>query len=366
MLHRIWVILHKEYIHVSRAPRTLFLVIMSPTFMLIMLSYLFTLDFNRFVVSIFDQDKTPLSRQYITALSSDDTVQFAYYLDNHALIDELLLTNKTRGAVVIPPGFGDELANHAGAPVQVILDGTNPNLARQLLGQLTARTQLFAANHAALAPHFGIDIRTRVFYNPNVNARQSMVPGLIAVVMCMPIFSMTTALAREKELGTFESLVATPLRGLELLLGKLLFYTLSGLISALLAVAIAVFWFDVSFRGNLFLFMLLTIVYLWAALGMSLLLANFLDSQQAATTVVFILFFVPGFFLTGLFDPIVTTSWSAALKSYILPTTHYVAIIRGIFLKGVGWRELIHPIKWLLSIGAVCVSMSLMLFKKRM
>jgi ABC-2 type transport system permease protein len=193
-----------------------------------------------------------------------------------------------------------------------------------------------------------------------------MVPGLIAVVMSAPGFAIAASLTRERELGTLEGLIVTPLRNSELLVGKFLPYATSGLLGAVLTVAIAVFWFRVPFRGNFPLFLLLSADFLLASLWLSLLIANFLRSQQAATVAMFLVFFMPSFFLAGLLRPVDRTSLTAQVEAFVLPATHYITISRGVFLKGVGLADMWKPALALSGIGVVAFTLSIALFKRKL
>jgi len=370
-LRRITSIGSKELLHIVRDARTFFLVFVSPAFMLLMLSYLFTWDVDRFPLAVFDQDKSSLSRQYVAALTQDGAMDLRYDLSSSQEADDLLLTGRVRGILVVPPGLMDQVNRGEAGHLQVIVDGTAPSVARQMLGQLRGRTQAFVATLSSLPEEVEddlvpIDIRTRVWYNPNLRALHSMVPGLIAVVMCMPAFSIATSLTREKEMGTMEGLFATPLRGTELLLGKLLAYIACGSVSVVLVALVATVWFRVPFQGSFPLFLVLTADFLLGVLGLSLLLSNFIGSQQAAMVVLFLVLYIPSIFLSGLIDPVDRTSLSAQLQAYLLPTTHYITISRGIFLKGVGWRALWPSALALAAMGVACLSLAIKLFKKRL
>lgn len=163
-----------------------------------------------------------------------------------------------------------------------------------------------------------------------------------------------------------EGLFATPVRGAELLLGKLIAYIACGLASVVLVVLVATLWFRVPFQGNFVLFLALTADFLLGVLGLSLVIANFLSSQQAAMVVLYLVLFIPSVFLSGLIDPVNRTSLSAQLQAYLLPTTHYITISRGIFLKGVGWRALWPSALALAAMGVACFSLAVKLFEKKL
>jgi ABC-type multidrug transport system permease subunit len=191
-----------------------------------------------------------------------------------------------------------------------------------------------------------------------------MVPGLLAVILCMPALALALALAREKETGSFEVLIATPVRGIEYLVGKLLAYGASGLVSVVLAWLVATLWFHVPFRGRLSAFLLLAVDYIVASMGISLVVANFVRNQQTAMFLILMIFFVPSFFIAGLMLPVADEPIARAL-AYALPTTHFITICRSVFLKGMGLAALWKPALTLLGTGITCLSISLALFEKK-
>ena len=347
------------------------MVFIAPAFTLLMLSYLFSWDVERFSLGVLDADKSSLSRQYVASLTEDGTISVQEGVSSSDRMDELLATDRVQGVLVLPPGLMEQVSEGQDGEIQIILDGTNPGTAAQMLAHIRGRTERFAARLSALPDealaHLApIETRTRVWYNPNLRALDSMVPGLIAVVMCMPAFSIATSLAREKELGTMEGLYATPVGGGDLLAGKVMAYLLCGLASVVPVVMVATLWFGVPMRGSFVLFLLLTADFLLGVLCLSLFLANFLSSQQAAMVVMFLVLFIPSMFLSGLIDPVDRTSLGAQVQASLLPTTHYIVICRGVFLKGVGLRALSGPALALAAMGTVYLALTVKLFKKNL
>jgi ABC-2 type transport system permease protein len=364
-------ILTKELLHILRDRRTFFMVFVSPAFMLFMLSYLFTWDVEHFNLGVFDLDRSDLSTQYISALTEGGTFTLREEISTSQRLDELLLTGAVQGVVVIPPGLAERFIARQPAQIQLIMDGTNPAIVSQMLVQVSGHAERFATTLSALSEEVQaqlrpIEIRRRVVYNPNLSALHSMVPGLIAVVMCMPAFSIATSLTREKEVGTMEGLFATPVSGADLLAGKLAAYLLCGVVSVVPVMVAATLWFGVPFRGSIPLFLLFTADFLLGTLSLSLFLANFLSSQQAAMVVMFLVLFIPSLFLSGLIDPIDRTSLSAQLQANFLPTTHYIAISRGVFLKGIGWAALWPSALILATMGVSYFLLTVRLFRKRL
>ena len=214
-------------------------------------------------------------------------------------------------------------------------------------------------------PIGSIDVRTLAWYNPSIKSVYSMVPGLIGVVLIMPTLALALAFAREKELGSFEGLAATPIRGYEYIFGKMLTYLGFAMLSMIPILIAALAWFHVPLRGPVIELATVTLIYLFATFGMALLAANFVKSQQAAMLIMILVFFIPSFFLTGLIVPIDTSSQVMSVISGILPASHYVVLARGVFLKGLPLTEFASPIGILLVIGFVTLSLSLAIFKKR-
>jgi ABC-2 type transport system permease protein len=371
MLHRALSIARKELLHIVRDKRTLFMVFVSPAFTLMMLSYLFTWDVENFTLGIFDQDNSSLSRRYISSLTEDGFFDARERVQSYAEADQLLLRGRVQGVLVIPPSLMERVSRGESAEVQVILDGTNPSAARQMLRLLEGQTAAIAGRLSAQGEELErqltpVEVRTRVWYNPNLKSLQSMVPGLIGVVMLMPAFSVATSLTREKEMGTLEGLLATPVRGTEVVLGKLAAYLGCGLMSVVPVIMVATLWFGIPFRGSILLYVALTADFLLAAICLSLLLANFLSSQQAAMVVLFLLLFIPSIFLSGLIDPVDRTSIIARLMANVLPTTHYVVISRGVFLKGVGCEALWLSAALLAGMGLGSLLLGARFFKEKL
>jgi ABC-2 type transport system permease protein len=191
-------------------------------------------------------------------------------------------------------------------------------------------------------------------------------PALIAMVLAMPAVTTTLALTREKEHGTLEQLIATPIRGTELLVGKLVPYILSGLLGVVSCAAVAVYWFETPFRGSFFLYMMLSLAFLLGSLAIALVLSVFVKTQQAAQLGAMLIFFFPGFFLSGIFYPLVSMAPIMKLEAYMVPTTHYVMISRGIFLKGQGLDALWPYALALVVMGLLFLALAILLFKKKL
>jgi ABC-type multidrug transport system permease subunit len=249
----------------------------------------------------------------------------------------------------------------------LVVDGSNPIIASQITS-MVSRASVMASGSLGVrtgaAPAF--QVRGRIWYNDSLKSQISMVPGLLVIVLSLPALALTLSLTREKELGTLEGLMATPLEGIAYLTGKMSAYIVTGLIGFMLGWLVAVAWFHVPFRGQMGLLVVSTVAYFLATMGIGLLIASRIASQQTAMLLAMLIFFVPSFFLAGLIDPINQEARVAVALSLPLPATHYIAITRGLFLKGVGLETLARPSLILLAMGLSAMLISTLLFKKKL
>ncbi|MDP3046276.1 MAG: ABC transporter permease [Chloroflexota bacterium] len=366
-MQRAWAVCLKEFRHIRRDPRILLLVVLSPAIMLVAFGYLFSFEVKGLHLAVLDYDRTPVSRAFVASLLSDGEADLVGAPLDGAAIDDLILRGSVDIALVIPPGLETGLQRGERVLVQAVVDGSDPVAASQNMANLAARTAAFSSGlrlTSSGAPAPRLDVRARSLYNPELKSLVSMVPGLLAIVLIVPGLAIVISITREKETGSFEGLVSTPVQGAEYIIGKLAAYTGFSLISAAVAFLVAVFWFGVPFAGNLAAFGALTLLYLLATMGFSVLVATFVSSQQAAMLIVLLIFFVPSFFLTGLIVPVNPESAQAQITALVLPATHYVAISRGMFLKGVGLQELREPAIWLGVMAVASVAASILVFRK--
>jgi len=368
LVSRVLAVAIKEVRHIMRNLLTLFLVTVSPAFLLFTLAYVFSFDIDQARLAVIDLDKSQIARAYLTGLTSGGSLSITAFVDDYSALDKLLVAGGVDAALVIPPGFGEALQNQALAQVQVIVDGSNLNVARQTMSKISAASRTVVAGMQPGLPEVPLpfELRSLAWYNATLKSLFSMVPGLLGVVLSLPALALSLSLTREKELGTLEGLMATPIQGAEYLLGKMSAYLLMGSGSVLLSWLVAVAWFRVPFRGEMGILMLLTLTYLLASMGFSLFISTWISSQQTAMFTVMMVFFVPSFFLTGLMHPINREALGAVLVSSALPATHYIIIARGVFLKGANLATLAWPGLVLLGMGLIALFVSIGSFKKRL
>ena len=375
-LARTWAVVRKEARHILRDRGTLLLVTVSPVLLLLIMAYTFMVDIEHVAVAVMDRDGTHLSRRYTAGLGGTGDVLVRYVARDYADLERWLMTSEAKAAVVIPPGFEADLQAGREASLQVLVEGTEPVTANTAMQHIGGYTQQFAlevvhemAVRAGITLAEGtltpIDLRQRTWYNPTLKAVIGFLPALIAMVMAMPAVTTTMALTKEKEHGTLEQLIATPIRRSELLVGKLIPYLVSGTLAVVLCVILAVYWFGSPFKGSFLLYMVLAVDFLLASLAIALVMSVFVKTQQAAQLGAFLIFFFPGFFLSGIFYPLVSMQPLMKMEAYMVPTTHYVMIGRGIMLKGQGLEALWPYALALLAMGVLFTGFAILLFKKK-
>ncbi len=372
---RILSIIRKEWWHITRDKTSLILLMFSPALALVTMAYAFSVDITDVGIGVLDQDLSPLSRQYISQLASTDALRieaWPQYLDE---VETLMMRGQVKAVAIIPPGFEQDLLAGRTAGVQVIVDGTDPNTAGHAIRHVSGHTEHFAREQmehrlarAGLPVNLEdpIDLRLRAWFNPSLRYTVSMVPALVGIVLAVPAMAASLALAREREWGTLEGLIATPIGRVELIVGKLIPYMLAGFLSVPLCMAVAVYGFKVPFQGNLLLFLILSVVFLFATMSIALFISVFAGSQQVAILGSMIIFLFSGFFMSGLLIPLSLMSPMLKLESLVFPTTHFVIISRSIFIKGADLASLQGFVIALLVIGAIFFTLTVLMFKKKL
>ncbi len=371
----IWAITRKEFLHIIRDRSTLFLVLFTPTLVLLLMAYALTVDIKHVPIGILDYDRSPTSRAFIQQITAGQDLDIYAYAENMDEIDSMLMHGQIKAALVIAPGFSSELQGLKGMPIQVIIDGTEPesgNFAMQHITRraeeyldqvLTRRLQAAGVSLASLQP---LDLRVHTWYNPDLKPRNDLIPGLISMVLGFPALSVALTLAHEREHGTLEQLLATPITRGELLLGKIVPYLAVGLVNVVMIPALAIAWFQISFNGNFLLYFGLSAIFLFAVLSMGMIVGVFMRTQAAALALSFLVIFFPGFFLTGIFFPLASMPEEVRMEAMMLPGTHYAVITRGVFLPGVGLEVLWPYAVMLIVLGLAFTGLAALFFRKKL
>ncbi len=365
----------KELRHIVRDKGTLVLVVFMPTILLIVLAYMVTADIQHVPVAVLDLDRSPTSRAFIQQITLGDDLDLHSHLAAFDEIESLLLEGEIKAAVVIPPDFERDLLSMRGMPMQVVIDGTEPQSGGFAVDHIARRAEEFAAN--ALAVQFQarglqiqslqpIDLRIRTWYNPNLEASIDLIPGLLSMALGMPAISVALTLAREREHGTMEQLLATPIGRAELLLGKVFPYVLSGLLNVVISTLVAVLWFRVPLRGSFLTFLLLSAAFYFSILSLGMIIGVFIRTQAAALALSFLVIAFPGFFLTGVFFPIAAMPEIVRLEALSMPGTHHAIITRGLFTVGLGLQDLWLNGVALLGMGVIFIGTASLFFRKKL
>lgn len=340
---RLRALLRKEWRQLFRDPKTKRIIFISPVIQLLLFGYAVTTDVNRVSTMIVDHDRTQASRALEDALTAGGYFRIVERSDNSDAIQQALDAGNARIAVEIPPGFAADLAAGRGATVQVLVDGTNSNTGTVAQGYVTRIVQRFGQQWAAehgQAVAGGVDYRTRAWYNPDLASRVYNVPAVVgALLLLMCLLLTALAVVRERELGTLEQLLVSPLTPQELMLGKTLPVALVALIDLAIVSTVAIAWFNVPFRGSVLALLLGAVLYILASLGVGLLISTVSHTQQEAFMGMFLLI-LPALILSGFMYPIHTMPQAFQWLTVLNPVRWFLEIVRALFLKGTTIAEL--------------------------
>lgn len=366
---RLWAIARKETLHIWRDPRSLGLAIGIPMMMILLFGYALTLDVDRVPLVVWDQSGTPASRDYIAQFTGSRYFTFVGAIGNYREMEQAIDTRAALMALVVPPTFGQDLAAGKTSPVQAILDGSDSNTAAIVLGYTQAITLAFnqriilrqVERTVGGVPPAAIDLRPRVWFNADLESKNFIIPGLIAVIMGL-IAALLTSLtvAREWERGTMEQLISTPVKPAELIIGKLLPYFAVGMIDVLIAVVMAVHLFDVPLRGSVPLLFAMAALFIVGTLSQGILLSIVARQQLLASQLAMVSTFLPAFLLSGFMFAIGNMPVPVQIITYIVPARYFVAIVKGIYLRGVGlatlWPEAVFLVLFALLVFGLAVA----------
>jgi ABC-2 type transport system permease protein len=342
-------IFKKELHHIARDPRSLAMALAVPVMMLVLFGFALSLDVDRIPTLVYDQDGTSASRKLIHEFQGSRYFQILGFADHYAAIERGIDRNQILMGLVIPRDYSKNLGAGRQAPVQILIDGSDSNTAGIALGYvdnmvrnyslaLRSSAQNFKGGGAAQPP---VDARLRVWYNSSLESKNYVVPGLIAVIL-MIIAALLTSLtiAREREMGTMEQVLSTPLRPAEMVLGKMLAYFVVGLADAAITVVVGIFVFQVPLRGNIVMLGLSTCLFLFGALFWGIFVSASAQTQLQAYQMGLISSFLPAFLLSGFVYAIETMPQVVQVITHVVPARYFVTILKGVFLKGVGMRVL--------------------------
>lgn len=370
---RISSIIRKEFVQLFRDPRTVALAIVIPIVQLFLLGYAATSDVRNVSLAVWDQSKTPESRQLLDAFRAADYFVIDYMVNSSDEYQKLIESGDARVALVIPPDYDVRLLD-GNAKVLMVLDGSDASIGSTALSTARLVGQSYGTKiltqQAALsgrgAPTPPVEVRTQVWYNPDLNSAYFMIPAVIGMILSFITTILTaTAIVRERERGTIEQLIVTPIRSWELVLGKLLPYAILGFIETFEILLIGHFWFGVPVRGSLWLIVITSGVFLMSSLGIGLFASTIANTQQEAMLTV-MMYNLPSIFLSGFFFPLEAMPKVLQWISYAIPLRYYLVVIRSLMLKGVGLEAIQREVIALTIFGIVIMTAAALRFRKRL
>jgi ABC-2 type transport system permease protein len=372
---RVWAIARKEFTHIIRDPRSLGMAIAIPMLLLVLFGSALTLDVDNVPLAIWDQSQSPASRALVSQFAASRYFSIRAQVRNYPQIERAIDVRAALMALIIPTDFARRIASGREAPVQAIVDGSDSNTATVAIGYaetvVRGYSQAVALREmqrtAGRSVSGGIDFEPRVWFNADMQSKNYIIPGLIAVVMSV-IAALLTSLtvAREWETGTMEQLISTPVKGSEIVLGKLMPYFGLGMLDVLLAVVMGEFLFHVPLRGSVALLFAMAAIFLAGALSLGMVISIVTRSQLLASQLAMVLTFLPSFLLSGFVYAIGNMPVPIQLATRLIPARYFVTLLKGIYLKGVGLEILAVEAGLLTLFGAVMVILAIAKFKKRL
>ena len=371
-LWRLFAVMRKEFLHVRRDPQTVILVLVMPLMTLILLGYTILSEISDIPFAIVDLNHSAESRDFVAAFGTSDLFDIRYVTGGEDEIIRLIEGGEIRVGMILPPDYADSLARGEKAQVAIFLDGSNPIIAITALNavQATAFNESAAVvqrmfGGIARANAGGIDVRSRVWYNPNLRRANFLIPALVGLVMLTFMSQLvSTAIVRERSRGTLEQLITTPLRSLELIVGKVIPYIGLALFVALEVFVAGLIWFDVPMQGSFGLLLLYCLFFLAATLGWAMLISAIAHTEREATTLS-LLIMLPSMFLSGMFFSRTMMSPALQFIGNLVPLTHFLVMIRAVVLKGVGIDLVIPEVLGLAAFGFVTTALAAMRFRTK-
>jgi ABC-2 type transport system permease protein len=374
MMERLMTIIRKEFIHIMRDPRTLALIIALPTVLLVLLGYGVSGEATNSALAVADFSRSDASRRYIEYFTAGDQYQVAYEVLSEQELIRLIDEDKVVAGLWIPEDFGRNLDTGHPAHVQFYLNGADPAISQthslklSTIGQVAIQ-EIFSEQLSQSASFseiaLPIEMHMKTLYNPDGDSSYYMIPGLLAMVLEVQALLLTAlAIVREREQGTMEQLIVTPIKSWELMLGKIVPYLLVGMFNTVVTLIVAVYLFEIQIAGSFWLLLLLSMVFVLGTLGLGVLVSNLSRTQMQAMYLAVGIVLIPSIILSGLMFSREGMPWITFAISEVLPVTHYLDIIRGIMVKGTGVEFLWPAIIPLVILSIVYFVASVFAFRK--
>ena len=368
----IFCIIKKEYLQVFRDKAYIPMLLFSPIIQLTLFGYVAGTNIKNISTAIFDQDKTQSSREFIQSFSNSGYFRIRHYILSISEIDGLLDSGKVKLVINIPSDFEKRLKRNESADIQFIVDGSNSSVASIILGYISDIVQKKNSKIAIQRLEMfqrslpGIGLQLRAWYSPNLDNINFIVPGIICTILAILTTMLTSvAIVREREKGTLEQIMVSPIAPYQLILGKVLPFILIGFVDVIIILLVGTLWFKVPIRGSIPVLFLLALIFLCNTLGTGILISTVSRTQQQAMmTTLFIM--IPWIVLSGFIFPINNMPKVIQYLTYLIPLRYFLVIIRGIVLKGVGLSILWKQALGMVILGSVLLSLSIIRFHKRL
>lgn len=371
---RINSIVRKEFVQIFRDPRSLALIIVMPIIQLFLLGYAATTDVKNVPIAVLDQSQSAQSRELLDAFRAADYFRIDYVVGSTEEYQLLIESGQIRAALVIPPDYENQITEGK-AQVLFVLDGSDGSVGAtalstaRLIGQSYAtkvQESQFALRGSGSLPTPPVEVRTQVWYNPDFQSAYFMIPGVIGMILSFITTILTaTTIVRERERGTIEQLIVTPIRSWELIVGKLLPYVILAFVETFEILIVGHLAFDVPVRGSLLLITLASGLFLMSSLGIGLFASTMANTQQEAMLTV-MMFNLPMIFLSGFFFPVQAMPKFLQIVSLAIPLRYYLVVIRALMLKGVGFVAIQSEIISLTIFGIIIMGIAALRFRKRL
>jgi len=368
-IKRIKAIIKKEFAQIKRDKRTIAIIIMMPIMELLLFGYAASTSVDHIPTAVLNNDIGSESRELLESLTNSQYFDLDYYAESMDDIETCIDKGYAKAGVVIPPDFSKDIKNGKTAQIQLIIDGTDPTTAQTILssagGVVQSMSVEIVQDTRGITVPQTLDLRSRVWYNPEMSSIYFNIPGLIGVILQTVTLMLTSfSIVRERERGTMEQLIVTPITKMELMIGKIIPYVIIGFVDIILALALSVFWFRVPIAGSIFLLLLFSLIFLFGALGVGLLISTVSKSQlQAMQLSMFMI--MPNILLSGYMFPREAMPKVIYGISTVLPLTYFIKVLRGIILKGNGLAELSNELIILVAFGIVFLVLATLKFKKK-
>lgn len=369
MIYRIISLMRKEFIHIFRDPRSLAIMFVLPLVQLVLLGYAATTDIEHLNTVVLDADKSPQSRQLSAAYIASNYFTIIDYVDTEDEIRYQIDRGDARAGFIIPSGYGRDVVAGRQVDIAFFIDGSDPQVASTVFAasQSVGQSQSIKVlqNRMGVTPDklLTIDVRPRVWYNPDMESSHFIIPGLMVLVLYLfTVLFTASSIVRERETGTIEQLIVTPIQPIELIVAKVIPYIFIAFFDVLEVLGIGVFWFGVPINGSISLLLELSALFLISSLGIGIFISSIAGTQQEALLMT-VGTMLPTIFLSGFFFPLEAMPQWLQTISYVIPARYALEIMRGIILKGVGIEILLNQVTAIIIFGVVIMALAAMRFK---